>query len=140
LVIREHKTDKRTESPYELVPLQPKALEVLKAASDANPENPYAIPPFGERSMNSKGQINTDRYSALFKKHVHRFEKDGHGKLTAYKLRHTFATQLLKNGVPLHLVGSMLLHAPNSPATSIYAKITEDSRSQVIEKMKDIFK
>jgi len=133
LVIRQHKTDKRTASAYETVPLHDRAYDVLKAASDANPRSRYAIPPLGPRSMRSDRQISEANHRDIFNKYKDRFETQGTGKLTIYKLRHTFATMLLKNGVPLHVVGSMLLHAPNSPATTIYAQILEDTRYDAIK-------
>ena len=47
------------------------------------------------------------------------------GEVTAHRLRHTAATELLRQGAPLHEIGELLRHR-SVLTTAIYAKVDRD--------------
>ncbi|MEN6508630.1 MAG: tyrosine-type recombinase/integrase, partial [Smithella sp.] len=51
-----------------------------------------------------------------------------------HDLRHTFATYLLKSGVPLHVVQAILGHA-NISTTQIYAKVLDKTKKEQMNKL-----
>jgi integrase/recombinase XerD len=52
-------------------------------------------------------------------------KRAGIGEVTAHRLRHTAATELLRQGAPLHEIGELLRHR-SVLTTAIYAKVDRD--------------
>jgi integrase/recombinase XerD len=52
-------------------------------------------------------------------------KRAGIGEVTAHRLRHTAATELLRHGAPLHEIGELLRHR-SLLTTAIYAKVDRD--------------
>ena len=52
-------------------------------------------------------------------------KRGGIGEVTAHRLRHTAATELLRQGAPLHEIGELLRHR-SVLTTAIYAKVDRD--------------
>jgi site-specific recombinase XerD len=52
-------------------------------------------------------------------------KRAGIGEVTAHRLRHTVATELLRQGAPLHEIGELLRHR-SVLSTAIYAKVDRD--------------
>jgi site-specific recombinase XerD len=52
-------------------------------------------------------------------------KRAGIGEVTAHRLRHTAATELLRQGAPLHEIGELLRHR-SLLTTAIYAKVDRD--------------
>jgi site-specific recombinase XerD len=52
-------------------------------------------------------------------------KRAGIGEVTAHRLRHTAATELLRHGAPLHEIGQLLRHR-SVLTTAIYAKVDRD--------------
>ena len=52
-------------------------------------------------------------------------KRAGVGEVTAHRLRHTAATELLRQGAPLHEIGELLRHR-SVLTTAIYAKVDRD--------------
>ena len=52
-------------------------------------------------------------------------KRAGIGEVTAHRLRHTAATELLRRGAPLHEIGELLRHR-SVLTTAIYAKVDRD--------------
>lgn len=52
-------------------------------------------------------------------------KRAGLGEVTAHRLRHTAATELLRQGAPLHEIGELLRHR-SALTTAIYAKVDRD--------------
>jgi integrase/recombinase XerD len=52
-------------------------------------------------------------------------KRAGLGEVTAHRLRHTAATELLRQGAPLHEIGELLRHR-SVLTTAIYAKVDRD--------------
>ena len=52
-------------------------------------------------------------------------KRAGLGEVTAHRLRHTAATELLRQGAPLHEIGQLLRHR-SVLTTAIYAKVDRD--------------
>jgi len=52
-------------------------------------------------------------------------KRAGIGEVTAHRLRHTAATELLRQGAPLHEIGELLRHR-SVMTTAIYAKVDRD--------------
>jgi len=58
-----------------------------------------------------------------------------------YDLRHTFATQLVANGVPLHVVAKLLGHSPNSVMLlKRYLHASPDQRAGAVQTLDVLFK
>lgn len=55
-----------------------------------------------------------------------------------HDLRHTFATNLVRNGVPIYDVSALLGHSRVS-TTQIYAKVTDTRKAQAVEGLERIF-
>ena len=65
---------------------------------------------------------------------------DGIGlDLTPYNLRHTFATMLCENDVPIKVAQKLMGHADASMIMKIYAHASEELERQAAAKMKDMF-
>jgi site-specific recombinase XerD len=56
-----------------------------------------------------------------------------------HKLRHTYATKLFEQGVPLETVNVLLGHNGDKAITKIYIHITSANKKQAIEKINHIF-
>lgn len=63
------------------------------------------------------------------------FRKFGRPEMTLHKLRHTFATLLVDQGIDLNTIGSLLGHT-DKRATEIYAHVTGTRQHEAIRKLK----
>lgn len=54
-----------------------------------------------------------------------------------HALRHTYATQALLNGVPIHVVSRSLGHSSISITADTYSHLTDDAASSAAAKMAD---
>lgn len=75
--------------------------------------------------LNPDGSVVTVRYVQRFVARIK--EKAGiHGILTPHVFRHTFATELIEDGFPLHEVQRLLRHA-NIATTEVYLHVRDES-------------
>ena len=56
-----------------------------------------------------------------------------------HHLRHTFATELLNNDVPVHVVSRLLGHGSPTVTFEYYAHVIPDKRSEAVAKIEQIF-
>lgn len=56
-----------------------------------------------------------------------------------HHLRHTFATELLGNNVPVHVVSRLLGHSSPTVTYDIYAHVLPEQKSQAADKIQEIF-
>jgi integrase len=63
------------------------------------------------------------------------FGKDANGEhLTPHSIRHTFATNALRNGVPLEVISKLLDHRSISITLRVYAKFSTEQIDDAVEK------
>ena len=72
-----------------------------------------------------------DTISHRFKKYLNDLRIAGH----FHMLRHTSATQMLNNGIPLPVIQAILGHS-NISTTQIYAKVHDELRKKEMKKLK----
>lgn len=140
LVYRQHKTTKKAKNIAERIAINDEVLEIFKQASAENPESKWAIPSCDKRVRYRKTQLSEERSREFFNRYRDKLETAGEGEMTIYNLRHTYATKMLSSGIPRERVGAMLLHSPNSRATSKYARILDETKRETAEIAKSIFK
>lgn len=76
----------------------------------------------------------------MLKRHFNRVVRsaglsvDGENKVTAHILRHTFASHLVMNGIPLHTVAALLGHSTTA-TTQIYAHLAPDHLKGAVEQI-----
>ena len=66
-------------------------------------------------------------------------EKNGVKDVTFHGLRHTAATFMIKNNVPISAVSGVLGHAQISTTLNIYTHVIEDTKKTAISVMSDVF-
>ena len=63
------------------------------------------------------------------------FGKDANGEyLSPHSIRHTFATNAIRNGVPLEVISKLLDHQSISVTLRVYAKFSDEQISEAVEK------
>lgn len=82
--------------------------------------------------------LSVKRTETFFRKHAHRFDVEGYGKLDIYSLRHTFGSMAAAANIPLKAVGEMMLHT-NVATTEKYVKLTDKSRLETVRKIEGLF-
>jgi integrase len=79
--------------------------------------------------------INPGTFSHWFKDFL---EKHNLKKIRFHDLRHTFATWLLKAGVPLKVVSDMLGHSTIAISADLYSHVVKDMQEDAANKLDDI--
>lgn len=67
-------------------------------------------------------------------------EKNDLPHIRLHDLRHSFATLLYQNGVPIKNISDALGHSDITTTLKVYAHIMDDSRKETIDKMNDMLK
>jgi integrase len=117
-MLTEHKTVHHTGKPR-LIVLSPTAVELLTVQVKAHPEGPLL--------RNGKGTPWKKDAIVLA---MRRASETAGVKVTAYHLRHTFATQALTKGVPDATVAALLGHSGTAMLHKHYSHLT--SQTQVM--------
>lgn len=64
-----------------------------------------------------------------------RFPPDSSGeRLSPHSIRHTFATNAVRNGVPIEIVSKLLDHASSSTTLRVYARFSQEQINDAMEK------
>lgn len=114
-LLDEHKTRRKTAKPR-IVPLTVRALRLARRLAKARPTGPLFL--------NAKG--NPWRKDAIGNAIARLRKKTGVGlELTAYGLRHGFATDALAAGEPVAMVAEMLGHTDTRMLTTVYSHLIE---------------
>lgn len=109
-----------------VVPLAKPALEILRSKQQES-ENDYVFP--GRRG----GRLNGDYLGKQFKVYVRKAKLPE--DVNFHSLRHTCASWLVMNGVPLRVVGEILGHAPGSyQVTQRYAHLAPGATRDAVDK------
>lgn len=138
IVIRYDKTAKKRTEPFVPVPITQQAAEVMRAASAAAPWSPHIFGTADARKRFCEMPLSVKRTEQFFRKHAHRFDVEGYGKLDIYSLRHTFGSMAAAANIPLKAVGEMMLHT-NVATTEKYVKLTDKSRLETVRKIEGLF-
>lgn len=110
--------DFRTKSGRDVtLPLVGLALDVVRRRHRLREESPYVFP--GQRG----GKMNAHYLSRRFKTFVERAGLPD--RLHFHSLRHTFGTQLARDGVPLLTISKLLGHS-NTQVTQVYTHLGMD--------------
>lgn len=137
MVFRFHKTSKKRSEKAVYVPVSQNAVTVMKAAASATPWSPYVFGSHDDRARYRDLPLSEKRNQEFFRRHVHRFEKEGPEKFDLYGLRHTFGSMLVAAGIPINQVAEMMLHT-NIVTTQRYIKSTDKTRQSVVERIEEI--
>ncbi len=137
LVFRKHKTDEKSEEQAVVIPVSEEVIEIMHQAKNVNPENPYIFCSHDKRKRFNMMPISETRAQQLFKKNAHHFDVEGYGNFEMYCLRHTFGTHLTDQGVPITVVGKMMLHS-SITTTMKYAKATEQGKLNAVEVVRKV--
>lgn len=84
-----------------------------------------------------------EKISMAFKKFLEENnnpEKNDLPHIRLHDLRHSFATLLYQNGVPIKNISDALGHSDITTTLKVYAHIMDDSRKETIDKMNDMLK
>ncbi|MCZ8081052.1 MAG: tyrosine-type recombinase/integrase [Rhodobacteraceae bacterium] len=138
-VYRIHKTDKKSKTKAQKVGFSDEVLEILLAAKAENDESEWAIPSCDTRDRYKKTPLSEERGREFFNRYRDQLETIGDSDLTLYKLRHTFATRLMANGVERARIAKLLLHSANSRSTGRYARILDDDMREVVKVAASMF-
>ena len=106
------------------------------------------------RRWGTLGRIKTDAFftsdtgapifpSSITKWFGHFIERNGLPKVTVHSLRHTYASLMIADGVPLVVGSRQLGHAQTSTTANIYAHaiaFAEAKAAQTFDKFNDIIK
>lgn len=109
-----------------IVPLAKPALEILRAKKKAS-NTEFVFP--GRRG----GKLNGDYLGKQFKSYARKAKLPE--DVNFHSLRHTCASWLVMNGVPLRVVGEILGHAPGSyQVTQRYAHLAPGATREAVDK------
>jgi len=109
------------------VPVRPSVMALLADKYKERKSN-YVFTEKGE-------PLNQHRFGTKFKSYVRRAELDD--KLNFHSLRHTFASWLVQNEVPLYTVSKLLGHS-NISVTEIYSHLTTATLQTAVNKLPEI--
>lgn len=137
LVFRQHKTDKKSQEQAIVVPVSEEVIELMTQAKNVNPDNPYIFCSHDMRKKFNVLAISEKKAQAIFKKNSGKFDVEGYGRFDMYCLRHTFGTHLTDQGVPITVVGKMMLHS-NILTTQRYAKATEKGKQDAVDVVRKV--
>ncbi len=127
------KTSTKSKDSKREIPLTNEAIKILEHRKECKVNNLVFTPPSGEKISNS----NLD-------KSIKRIAKEAnlnvdYKLVTAHPLRHTFASQLLANGVEISIVSKLLGHSKVSTTYDIYIHLMKDSKKDAIKILDDIY-
>ncbi len=120
------------------VPLPKKTLKVLRESWKTHRNPVWLFPSRNRRRLNRKGKksqnshISIPTISSALKQAA--LEGGCHKKISAHTFRHSYATNLLEEGVPLHVIQSNLGHKCLS-STGIYTHMTDKFHREAVEKL-----
>ncbi|NRQ26953.1 integrase family protein [Aliiroseovarius sp. xm-g-7] len=137
VVFREHKTDESSEEQAVVIPVSDEVIEIMHKAKNVNPENPYIFCSHDMRRKYNRMAISETRAQELFQENAHRFDVEGYGDFEMYCLRHTFGTHLTAQGVPITVVGKMMMHS-SITTTMRYAKATEQGKLEAVDVVRKV--
>lgn len=87
--------------------------------------------------MEADGDVpKPDRVSNRFKFYVRKAKLSGRKQIRFHSLRHSCASWLTQQGVPLSVVSEILGHSSTQITDDIYAHVSDDA---VTEAMDDVF-
>lgn len=114
------------------VPLRGDALDTLRAEYEHRDPEPSA-----HIIVDSDNEpIRGDRVSHRFKFFVRKAKLSGQEQIRFHSLRHSCASWLIQQGVPLSVVSKILGHSSTQITDEIYAHVSDDA---VTEAMDDVF-
>lgn len=137
LVFREHKTDESSDEQAIVIPVSEEVIEIMHQAKNVNSENPYIFCSHDMRRKYNRMAISETRSQELFKKNANKFDVEGYGNFEMYCLRHTFGTHLTDQGVPITVVGKMMMHS-SITTTMKYAKATEQGKLDAVDVVRKV--
>ena len=137
LVFRNHKTDEKSQEQAIIIPVSEEVIEIMRQAKNVNPDNPYIFCSHDMRKKFNILPISEKRSQELFKKNASKFDVEGYGRFDMYCLRHTFGTHLTDQGVPITVVGKMMMHS-NILTTQRYAKATEKGKQDALDVVRKV--
>lgn len=137
LVFRNHKTDEKSQEQAIIIPVSEEVIETMRQAKNVNPDNPYIFCSHDMRRKFNILPISEKRSQELFKKNASKFDVEGYGRFDMYCLRHTFGTHLTDQGVPITVVGKMMMHS-NILTTQRYAKATEKGKQDALDVVRKV--
>ena len=142
------KTYPKTDKSVRVVKLSPKAVlafENLKRQSQMyGLETGCEDNVFQTQNGNSVSYRNVQRTLDSILKNIgindQRKDKavENQGHYTLHALRHTFATNLLMNGIDIHVVSALLGHKKVSTTYNIYIHVIESQEGEALDKLDDI--
>jgi integrase len=114
------------------VPLRGNALDTLRAEHEHRDPKPSA-----HIIVDSDNEpIRKDRVSHRFKFFVRKAKLSGREQIRFHSLRHSCASWLIQQGVPLSVVSKILGHSTTQITDEIYAHVSDDA---VTEAMDEVF-
>lgn len=137
LVFRNHKTANKSREQEIVIPVSEEVIELMKQAKNVNPDSAYIFCSHDKRKKFSALPISQKHSQSLFKKNASKFDVEGYGRFDMYCLRHTFGTHLTDQGVPITVVGRMMMHS-NILTTQRYAKATEKGKLDAVEVVRKV--
>ena len=134
LVVRHHEQDDApTKSGNERrIPLRGDALDALRKEHERHDPDPSAHVIVDGHNQPIRG----DRVSHRFKFFVRKAKLSGREQIRFHSLRHSCASWLIQQGVPLPVVSKILGHSSTQITDEIYAHVSDDA---VTEAMDDVF-
>lgn len=75
---------------------------------------------------------------ALLRSYKRMLKRNGIRERDFHSLRHTYATQLIRNGVSIEVIAELLGHS-STEITKIYAHILDDDKQRAVDKLNSIF-
>ena len=121
----------KSQKGFRTIPLSNKAIEILEFCKE-NQKNEYV---FTTKNGNRVLQSNLD-------KTIKRILKNGNCKINscgAHALRHTFASQLIAEGVEIQVISKLLGHSKVSTTYDIYIHLLEKQDEKAIQALNNIF-
>ena len=120
----------KTETSVRKVSIPQEAIDLLIAEHDKHPDNPYMFP----------SPITGEMYypDSIVNLHKKILKDAGLPHIRFHDLRHTCASLLLKNGVPMKDIQEWLGHSSYNTTANIYAHLDTSSKNTSASKMSNV--